>query len=191
MSATPPDGSPHTTTSLIDDLLASLATISKRFASSEEEGWQWMMRHSADPHLVELFQELSPTAMRVFAAIGRLEPVNGVTVAEQLQIAKGTVSKITRRLLADDLIFTEARPNNKKEIWYRLTARGRDLDQVHRAFDALMERGFRAFFHHYSDEELRLLVRVVHEAADASFVTLGQGASDLAVGEAPDLEVFG
>jgi DNA-binding MarR family transcriptional regulator len=177
MPNTPPDSSQQETmTALIDDLLSSLGAITDRFASTEDEGWQWIMRHSSHPQLAELLQAMSPTAVRVFAAIGLLEPVNGVTVAEQVGIPKGTVSKITRRLLADDLIRADARPNNKKEIWFRLTTLGRELDQVHRAFDALMERGFHAFFDHYTVEELRLLVRVVHEAANASFVTLGQQA---------------
>jgi DNA-binding MarR family transcriptional regulator len=178
MSTTSSDPSlqQETTASLIDDLLASLAAITERFESSEQEGWQWIRQHSSHPQLAELLQEMSPTAIRVFDAIGRLEPVNGITIAEQLRIPKGTVSKITRRLLANNLIRTESRPNNKKEIWFRLTALGRDLDQVHRAFDELMERGIRAFFHQYTVQELRLLVQIAQEASAASFVTLGQEA---------------
>lgn len=180
MSTISSDPSPQqeTTASLIDDLLASLSAIAKRFESSEQEGWQWIRQHSSHPQLAELLQEMSPTTIRVFDAIGRLEPVNGITIAEQLRIPKGTVSKITRRLLASNLIHTESRPNNKKEIWFRLTTLGRDLDQVHRAFDEVMERGFRAFFHQYTVQELRLLVQIAHEASVASFVTLGQQAPD-------------
>src|SRR5262245_56658566 len=115
---THPDPSQQeTATALIDDLLSSLGAITGRFESTEDYGWQWIMRPSSHPQLAELLQDMSPTAGRVFAAIGRLEPVKGVTIAEQLGIRKGTVSKITRRLLADDLIRADTRPNNKKEIW--------------------------------------------------------------------------
>jgi hypothetical protein len=45
--------------------------------------------------------------------------------------------------------------------------------EVHCAFDEPMECGFIQFLRRYTAEELRLLVRVLHEAADASFLSLG------------------
>jgi hypothetical protein len=39
-----------------------------------------------------------------------------------------------------------------------------------------MERGFIQFLRRYSAEELRLLLRVLGEAADASFLSLGSQA---------------
>jgi hypothetical protein len=44
---------------------------------------------------------------------------------------------------------------------------------VHRAFDEQMERGFMHFLQHYSSDELQLLIRVLHDATEASFLTLG------------------
>ena len=40
-----------------------------------------------------------------------------------------------------------------------------------------MERGFIQFLRRYTADELRLLVRVLHEAADASFLRLGSQAA--------------
>jgi DNA-binding MarR family transcriptional regulator len=99
--------------------------------------------------------------------------VNGITISEQFRIPKGTVSKITRRLVAKNLISKESLPNNKKEMLFRLTPLGRELFEVHRAFDEQMERGFMHFLQYYSSDELRLLVRVLHDATEASFLTLG------------------
>ncbi|HEV8193300.1 MAG TPA: winged helix DNA-binding protein, partial [Ktedonobacterales bacterium] len=93
------------------------------------------------------------------------------------RIPKGTVSKITRRLIAQELISTEYLPNNKKEILFRLTPLGRELFKVHRAFDEQMERGFNQFLRRYAAGELRLLVRVLEEATVASFLDLGQEAA--------------
>ncbi len=127
--------------------------------------------------MVELLQDATITTLRVLDAIGQLEPVNGITISEQFRIPKGTVSKITRRLLAKHLTSTESLPHNKKEILFRLTPLGRELFQVHRAFDEQMERGFIHFLQHYSADELQLLVRVLHDATEASFLTLGLQAS--------------
>jgi len=175
-SAHDPSDDGNAVASLIDDILASVATITERFESSEHEGWQWIIHHSSNPLVAELLQDLSPTALRVIDAIGRLEPVNGITISERFRIPKGTVSKVTRRLLANNLVLSESRPHNKKEVLFRLTALGSELYHVHRAFDELMERGFRRFFQRYTPDELRLLVHVLHEAANASFISLGQQA---------------
>jgi len=169
-----PSDQPDATEKLIADILASLTKVTEIFDSSEGEGWQWIIQHSPDPVIAELLQDMSITAAHVIDAIGRLEPVNGITISEQFRIPKGTVSKVTRRLIANNLVRTESRPNNKKEILFRLTPLGRELFHFHRAFDEQMERGFMRFLQRYDASELRLLVRVLHDATEASFITLGQ-----------------
>lgn len=160
-------------TSLSVEILALLAKITGQFASGESEGWQWIIGHSANPQVVELLQDSTTTALRVLDAIGRLEPVNGAKISEQFHIPKGTVSKVTRRLIAKNVICTESLPQNKKEILFRLTALGQAMFEVHRAFDEQMERGFLRFLERYDPDELRLLVRILREATEASFLTLG------------------
>lgn len=160
-------------TRLAAQILTLLAKVTERFDSDEHEEWQWLARHSHNPLIVELLRDSTATTLRVLDAIGRSEPVNGITISEQFRIPRGTVSKITRRLVARNLIQQESLPQNKKEILFRLTPLGRELFEVHRAFDEQMERGFIHFLQRYSADELRLLVRVLHEATEASFLTLG------------------
>jgi DNA-binding MarR family transcriptional regulator len=162
--------------SLSAEILGLLATVTERFESQESEGWRWIAQHSHNPRVVELLQDSTATALRVLDAIGRLEPVNGITISVQYRIPKGTVSKITRRLIAKRLISTESLPHNKKEILFRLTPLGRELFEVHRAFDEQMERGFIRFLQGYDANELRLLVRVLRDATQASFLPLGAQA---------------
>ena len=158
---------------LISDILALLAKLTVQLESDEHENWRWLAQHSQNPQVVEALRDMTVTAMRVVDAIGRLEPVNGATVSAQSRIPKGTVSKLTRRLTARELIRTEARPNNRKEVLFLLTPLGRDLYQTHRAFDERMERGLRRFLRRYSDSELDLLVRMLREVTETSFLTLG------------------
>lgn len=171
-----PDDQSEDIGSLSAEILALLAKVTARFESQQSEGWRWIAEHSPTPQVVELFQDATPTALRVLDAIGRLEPVNGITIAAHHRIPKGTVSKVTRRLIAQGLISTESLPNNKKEILYRLTPLGRALFEVHRAFDEQMEQGFIRFLRRYDTDELRLLVRVLHDATEASFLRLGAQA---------------
>lgn len=158
---------------LITQILALLGKVTERFDSEENEEWQWLAQHSHNPLIVELLRDSTTTTLRVLDAIGRSEPVNGITISEQFRIPRGTVSKITRRLIAKNLISQESLPNNKKEILFRLTPTGRELFRVHRTFDEQMERGFRHFLQRYTADELQLLIRVLRDATEASFLTLG------------------
>jgi len=177
--STPPEEPPsehgehEAAEALSAEILALLAKLTERFDAEDNEHWQWMAAHSSTPQVVELLRDSTITAMRVLDAIGRLEPVNGIAIATQYHIPKGTVSKVTRRLITQGLVRTESLPNNRKEIWFRLTALGREAFEVHRAFDAQMERGMRQFLQRYQPNDLRLLVRVLQEAAEASFLTIG------------------
>src|SRR5262249_15996899 len=99
-----PDASNHHTKNhdesetLIAHILALLAQVTERFDSEEHEEWQWLAQHSHNPLVVELLRDSTTTTLRVLDAIGRSEPVNGITISEQFRIPRGTISKITRRL---------------------------------------------------------------------------------------------
>jgi DNA-binding MarR family transcriptional regulator len=155
------------------EILALLAKMTERFDSAENEEWRWLIAHSPSPLIVEILQDSTPMTLRVIDAIGRMEPVNGITISERYKIPKGTVSKITRRLIDQKLISHERLPNNKKELLFRLTPLGRDLFDLHRTFDERMERGFIRFLRRYDAEALRLLVSVLRDATEASFLQLG------------------
>jgi DNA-binding MarR family transcriptional regulator len=161
------------TAALSAEVLALLAQVTGRFESQEHEEWRWIEQHSSDPRVVELLRDSTIMALRVVDAIGRLEPVNGITIAAQFRIPKGTVSKVTRRLITQQLVSVESRPKNRKEILFRLTPLGRQFFELHRRFDEQMERGFRRFLERYDAADLRVLVRVLHDATEASFLTLG------------------
>jgi len=155
------------------EILALLAKMTERFDSAENEEWRWLIEHSPRPLIVEILRDSTPMALRVIDAIGRMEPVNGITISERYRIPKGTVSKITRRLIAQGLISHERLPNNRKELLFRLTPLGRDLFDLHRTFDERMERGFIQFLQRYDAATLRLLADVLRDATEASFLQLG------------------
>jgi DNA-binding MarR family transcriptional regulator len=162
---------PQDSEGLSREVLALVAQITHQFESQQHEGWQWIVAQSPNAQVADVLQDSTSTMLRVLDAIGRLEPVNGITIASQFAIPKGTVSKVTRRLVAKKLVITESLPNNRKEVLFRLTPLGRDVYTFHRAFDERMERGFLQFLQRYDASELRILVRVLRDAAHASFLT--------------------
>ena len=158
------------TMALIGEILSLLSQVSDKFEPQQREMRQWMAQNIRNPFVGELLQDTTPMMLRVVDAIGQSEPVNGITISKQSGIPKGSVSKITRRLLAQKLILSESLPNNKKEIHFRLTPLGRELFQAHRAFDKQMEKGFVQFLQKYNVRQLRFAIRVLHDLVETSFL---------------------
>ena len=157
---------------LTAEIMVLLGKVSERLEPENQEMKAWIVAHFGDPQLVDLLQDTTLTMMRVLDAIGTLEPVNGITISRKYRIPKGSVSKATRRLIAQKLIVSEALPNNKKEVLFRTTPLGGELFRAHHAFDQAMERGFVAFLRRYSVEELRFLVRLLGDISETSFLDI-------------------
>lgn len=56
---------------------------------------------------------------------------NLTTIAAALYVTRGAVSKMTKRLLARDLITGYHRPGNQKEVYFRLTPAGQAVYDTH------------------------------------------------------------
>ena len=158
---------------VIAEIMALLPQVTEQFEPEHSQTRQWMAQHCPNPVIVDLLQDSTLLMLQVLDAIGRMELVNGITISKQFRIPKGSVSKATRRLIAKKLIKQEYLPNNKKEVLFRLTPLGRELFDVHRAFDQQMERGFVQFLQKYDANDLRFLVRVLQDTLEVSFLDLG------------------
>jgi DNA-binding MarR family transcriptional regulator len=155
---------------LIAEILLRLGQVTERLEPNDLETKRWMASNARNPAVAEMLQDSTPMTFQIIDAIGRLEPVNGITISREARIPKGSVSKITRRLIARKLIRKKLLPNNKKEVLFLLTPLGRELFQVHRAFDQQMQRGFTRFLQRYQPEELQFLIGVLHDLTQASFL---------------------
>src|SRR4030095_5602492 len=161
---------------MIVEIMSLLSKVSEKFAPENLGMKQWMAQNFNNPKIAELLQDSTIMMLRVLDAIGRLEPVNGITISKQFRIPKGSVSKTTRRLIARKLIKAAARPNNKKEILYRTTPLGKEIFLAHQAFDGQIEKGFVQFLQKYGEDELQFIVRVLRDATEATFLDLEYNA---------------
>lgn len=163
---------------IVAEILELLSQISDKSEAENNEVKQWMTQNSSSPIIVEVLRDATMMTLRVLTAIGQLEPVNGITISKQFGIPKGSVSKATRKLVAQKLIVTEALPNNKKEVIFRTTPLGKEIFEVHRTFDGLMEKGFIRFAQRYTLDELRFVARLFRDVLETSILELGIGGQD-------------
>ena len=151
------------TETLINQINTLIREMGERLADGDDFEHQWMVEHCESPEVAALLPGMTVGMLHVLDAIGRLEPVNGITISKQFGIPKGSVSKVTRKLVAQNLIVTETIPNNKKEILFRMTSLGKEVFNVHRAMHMQMEQRMSLFLRRYSADELKFIATIIRD----------------------------
>ncbi|GGI44853.1 hypothetical protein GCM10008018_09170 [Paenibacillus marchantiophytorum] len=155
---------------LIKEVLEAVKGIQHKYQAEDDEEKEWLVQNSPTPVIAELLKELTVMMLHVLDAIGKLEPVNGITISKQFGFSKGNVSKITRKLLDKQIIVIEYLPDNKKEILFRTTSLGKEIYRLHLALHQQIDLGVNKFLQRYNEDELQFLVTTLHETLHASWI---------------------
>lgn len=90
------------------------------------------------PQMEAAFPDLSLSEIQSLELIGAMENPNVTKLAESLYVTRGAISKVTKKLLKKQFIERYQSPENKKEIYFRLTTAGQAIndrhDQLHQIF---------------------------------------------------------
>lgn len=158
---------------LIRGMFNHIAAMQKRFqAEGEDEERRWMMANSSEGAVIDFLKEATVLMLHIVDVVGELEPVNGITISKRFGIPRGSVSKITRRLMEQGVIQAESPPDNKKEVLFRLTLTGREIFCLHQKLHAHIDGNVHEFLNQYNLEQLRFLERCMKDTAETSWVRL-------------------
>ncbi|MBC1337189.1 MarR family winged helix-turn-helix transcriptional regulator [Listeria innocua] len=72
-----------------------------------------------------------PSEVHCIEFIAKNEDPNVTKLAEAFYMTKSAISKITKKLMDKGYIESYQKPENKKEIYFRLTTKGAEINQVH------------------------------------------------------------
>lgn len=148
---------------LIDKIKELFTEVQNKHASEDEEERQWIIEKCQNPKILELLQETTFIMIHVLDAVGRYSPVNTITISKKTNIPKGTVSKITRKLIDKELILKEALPNNKKEFVFNITPLGKEIFVLHEELHKKIDTKINKFFKRYDVNELQFLTSVFED----------------------------
>lgn len=95
--------------------------------------------------------------------IGKTELPNVTKIAENMQMTRGAISKMTKKLLAKGLIEKYTLESNKKEVYFKLTVSGRKLFKEHEKRHMLWEQRDSRFLERYSVEEIEIITKFMQE----------------------------
>ncbi|MFS0782657.1 MarR family transcriptional regulator [Bacillus sp. 1P06AnD] len=72
-----------------------------------------------------------PSEVHCIESIEKNSDSNVTKLAESLYMTRGAISKLTKKLIEKGLIESYKKPENKKEIYFRLTEQGKVIYQIH------------------------------------------------------------
>ncbi|BFT75167.1 MarR family winged helix-turn-helix transcriptional regulator [Paenibacillus sp. P36] len=154
----------------VREIIASFTKLAQRVQENDDEEHQWLIQHCSNPALIDIIKEMTVMMLHVLDAVGKLEPVNGITISKRFDIPKGSVSKITKKLITLGLIQTESLPGNKKEIIYRTTSLGLELFHLHAQLDRHLEEHTFRVMDKYDADQLRFVSTFLQDLMQTSWI---------------------
>ncbi|NIK67374.1 MULTISPECIES: MarR family transcriptional regulator [unclassified Paenibacillus] len=95
--------------------------------------------------------------------IGRNPDSNVTKLAESFYMTSGAISKMTKKLMSKGLIESYQKPENKKEIYFRLTEQGKAIDKIHYDLHKEFQERDKAVFELVTDEQFDGVLRFVEK----------------------------
>jgi DNA-binding MarR family transcriptional regulator len=123
----------------------------------EEDAWRDLLSASD----LSYKDKVTLSECHVIDYIGRNRLTNAVSIAHNLNISKGGISKITSRLLKKGFIELHRLEGNRKEIFFTLTPDGKKIFALHEKLHRRVQEKCRSLLHEFSPDELQTVRRFV------------------------------
>ncbi|MEW8974199.1 MAG: MarR family transcriptional regulator [Tissierellaceae bacterium] len=113
-----------------------------------------------------IFKKYNLSQVHCIDCIGNLKDTNVTKISEELNMTKGAISKITKKLLSEGLIKQYKKSDNKKEIFFELTDSGWKVYHAHKELHDISEREYMNIFKKFNDNEIEIIIRFLKEMND-------------------------
>lgn len=106
---------------------------------------------------------LYKSEVHTLAVIGNNPGINHTALSIEMDVSKSAISKFVGKLLDKDLITKINEKNNKKEVIFNLTSKGKIVFEGHQSFRKLMFSGIDDLLANLKGEEKEFLIKFFKE----------------------------
>ena len=103
------------------------------------------------------------TEMHCIECIGKIENPNVTKISQSLNITRGGVSKMIKKLINKGAIDTYTRDENKKEVYYILTNLGQEVFQAHEKIHQEWNDKDTEFFKQFDKNEIKFALNFLQK----------------------------
>ena len=106
----------------------------------------------------ESLKGYKPSEVHCIEYIGKNVDSNVTKLAESFYVTRGAISKISKKLIKKGLIESYQKPDNRKEIYFRLTLKGKAINEVHEELHKEFQERDKAVFEQVTGEQFDIML---------------------------------
>lgn len=111
----------------------------------------------------ERLKEYKPSEVHCIEYIGKNVDSNVTKLAESFYMTRSAMSKITKKLIEKGFIESYQKPDNKKEIYFRLTKQGKEINKIHEELHKEFQERDKAVFEEVTEEQFDNMLNFVEK----------------------------
>lgn len=101
----------------------------------------------------DCLKEYKPSEVHCIEYIGRNVDSNVTKLAESFYMTRSAISKITKKLIEKGFIESYQKPDNKKEIYFKLTEQGKVIHKTHEKLHKEFQERDKVVFDQVTEEQ--------------------------------------
>jgi DNA-binding MarR family transcriptional regulator len=111
----------------------------------------------------ESLKGYQPSEVHCIEYIGRNADSNVAKLAESFFMTTGAMSKMTKKLIERGVIESYQKPENKKEVYYRLTDQGKAIYNIHEKMHQEFQERDKSVFEQVTDEQFGSMLSFIEK----------------------------
>jgi len=109
-------------------------------------------------NMEEVLNNYKPFEVHCIDYIGKNEDTNVTKLAKTFCVTNGAISKVAKKLMQKGAIESYKRPNNKKEVYFKLTDEGQKVYNTHKSAHQAFKKRDNIIFDGFTDDELDVIL---------------------------------
>lgn len=122
---------------------------------------QQFFKKAAEEDVIDVPKNM--TSIHVIDCIGQHEPINNTGIAKKMNLSKANVTKISTKLIKEEFINSYQLSDNKKEVYFKLTRKGRQIFDLHEKLHKKKELAFYQFLDSFSQDEQNAVLKFLEQ----------------------------
>jgi DNA-binding MarR family transcriptional regulator len=98
--------------------------------------------------------------------IGKNVEPNVTKLAESLYMTRGAISKMTKKLIEKGIIESYQKPDNKKEIYFKLTEQGQKIYKIHDKLHKEFQERDKVVFEKVTEEQFDSMLTFINKYSE-------------------------
>jgi DNA-binding MarR family transcriptional regulator len=119
----------------------------------------WLNKCKMEDHL----KGYKPSEVHCIECIEKNGDTNVTKLAESLYMTRGAISKLTKKLIKKGLIEGYQKPDNQKEICFRLTEQGKVIYKIHEELHKEFQERDKVVFEQVTEEQFDSMLSFVEK----------------------------